>query len=61
MRTGGATSLAENGAPPSIIQGIGRWTSDTFTVYIRKSPVLIHALLYARDNNDNIPQPATLT
>ena len=47
MRTGGATSLAENGVPPSIIQLIGRWTSDAFFIYICKSPVLIQALLYS--------------
>ena len=48
MRAGGATSLAENGAPPSIIQGMGRWSSETFNIYVRKSPVLIHALILAR-------------
>ena len=47
MRAGGATSLAENGVPPSLIQLIGRWTSDAFFIYIRKSPVLIQALLYS--------------
>lgn len=34
MRAGGATSLAENGVPPSLIQLIGRWTSDAFFIYI---------------------------
>jgi hypothetical protein len=48
MRAGGATSLAENGVPPSLIQFIGRWSSDTFLIYIRKSPVLIQALLYSQ-------------
>ena len=47
MRAGGATSLAENGVPPSLIQLIGRWSSDSFFIYIRKSPVLIQALLYS--------------
>ena len=47
MRAGGATSLAENGVPPSLIQLIGRWTSDAFFIYICKSPVLIQALLYS--------------
>ena len=47
MRAGGATSLAENGVPPSLIQLIGRWTSDAFFIYIHKSPVLIQALLYS--------------
>jgi hypothetical protein len=47
MRAGGATSLAENGVPPSLIQLIGRWSSDAFFIYIRKSPILIQALLYS--------------
>jgi hypothetical protein len=46
MRAGGATSLAEHGVPPSLIQLIGRWSSDAFLIYMRKSPVLIQALLY---------------
>jgi hypothetical protein len=45
MRAGGATSLAENGTPPSLIQSIGRWASTAFQIYVRKNPVLIHALL----------------
>jgi hypothetical protein len=52
MRAGGATSLAENGVPPSIIQPLGRWSSPAFLVYIRKSPALIQALLYARPRGD---------
>ena len=47
MRAGGATSLAEHGVPPSLIQLIGHWSSDAFFIYIRKSPVLIQALLYS--------------
>lgn len=50
MRAGGATSLAEHGVPPSLIQLIGRWSSDAFFIYIRKSPVLIQALLYSQEN-----------
>ncbi|KAF8816685.1 hypothetical protein BYT27DRAFT_7220545 [Phlegmacium glaucopus] len=41
MCAGGATSLAEHGVPPSIIQPMGRWSSNTFLIYIRKNPVLI--------------------
>ena len=48
LRAGGATSLAENGIPPSIIQAIGRWASDAFKIYIRKNPVLIQALLFGQ-------------
>jgi hypothetical protein len=40
MRARGATSLAEHGVPPSLIQLIGRWKSDAFFIYIRKSPLL---------------------
>jgi hypothetical protein len=48
MRAGGATSLAENGVPPNLIQAIGRWASQTFQIYIRKNPVLLQALLFGR-------------
>ena len=48
MRAGGATSLAENGVPPNLIQAIGRWVSQTFQIYIRKNPVLLQALLFGR-------------
>ena len=47
MRAGGATSLAEHGVPPSIIQAMGRWSSAAFLIYIRKSPALIQGLLYS--------------
>ena len=47
MRAGGATSLAEHGVPPSIIQPLGRWSSQAFLIYIRKSPALIQAMLYS--------------
>ena len=48
MRSGGATSLAENGVPPNLIQAIGRWASSAFQIYIRKNPVLLQALLFGR-------------
>ena len=48
MCAGGATSLAEAGVPPHIIQAIGRWSSDTFKIYIRKNPVLLQAMLFGR-------------
>ena len=51
MRAGGATSLAENGVPPSLIQFMGRWSSNAFFIYIRKSPVLIQALLFSSRPN----------
>jgi len=34
MRAGGATSLAEAGVSPHIIQAIGRWKSDTWQIYV---------------------------
>jgi len=48
LQAGGATSLAQNGVPPSIIQAISRWASDAFKIYIRKNPVLIQALLFGQ-------------
>ena len=47
MHAGGATSLAENGVPPSIIQPLGQWSSSAFLIYIQKSPTLIQAMLYS--------------
>jgi hypothetical protein len=52
MRAGGATSLAENGVPPHLIQATGRWASSTFQIYIRKNPVLLQALLFGRAPHD---------
>jgi hypothetical protein len=52
MRAGGATSLAENGVPPHLIQAIGRWASSAFQIYIRKNPVLLQALLFGRAAHD---------
>lgn len=51
MRAGGATALAEDGAPPHIIQAAGRWASDTFQIYIRKHPILLQAMLHARERS----------
>ena len=45
MRAGEATTLAEAGTPPNLIQAAGRWSSDTFNRYIRKSPFLFESLL----------------
>jgi len=47
MRAGGATSLAEHGVPPSIIQPLGRWSSQAFLIYVRKNPALIQGMLHA--------------
>ena len=48
LRSGGATSLAEGGADLATIQAVGRWSSDAFRIYIRKNPVVIHAILLGR-------------
>ena len=45
LRSGGATALALAGVPADRIQTIGRWSSNTFQIYIRKNPVLLQALL----------------
>ena len=52
MRAGRATSLAENGVPPNLIQAIGRWASSAFQIYIRKNPVLLQALLFGQATHD---------
>ncbi|PBK83568.1 hypothetical protein ARMGADRAFT_1048413 [Armillaria gallica] len=46
--SGGATALAEDGVSPHLIQASGRWSSDTFQIYIRKNPTILQALLHAR-------------
>jgi hypothetical protein len=48
LRSGGATSLAEAGVDPSVIQAVGRWSSPAFRIYIRKNPVVLHALIFGR-------------
>lgn len=52
MCADGATSLAENGVPPHLIQAIGHWASPAFQIYIRKNPVLLQALLFRRAAHD---------
>jgi hypothetical protein len=46
LHAGGATSLAEAGVPPVTIQAMGRWSSESFKIYICKNPVLLHAFLF---------------
>ena len=48
MRAGGAMALAEAGIAPNLIQSAGRWSTDTFNRYVRKSPFLFEALLVGR-------------
>lgn len=60
MRAGGATALAEAGAVPDLIMGSGRWGSQAWTRYVRKNPVLLHALILSRTNHyDNSRSPLT--
>jgi len=47
MRAGGATMLAEHGVSPPVIQGMGRWSSEAFQIYVRKSPAMILGMLLA--------------
>ena len=56
MRSGGATSLAEAGADLATIQATGRWSSDAFRIYIRKHPILVHALLFGRPAHQPLDQ-----
>jgi len=46
MRAGGATYLAQLGTPSSIIRAMGRWSSETWEVYIRLHPTLLQNLLH---------------
>ncbi|CEQ43198.1 SPOSA6832_05127, partial [Sporobolomyces salmonicolor] len=44
LRAGGATYLASRGVRPDVIQRLGRWTSETWTIYIRDNPALAAAI-----------------
>ncbi|TFY53164.1 hypothetical protein EVG20_g10240 [Dentipellis fragilis] len=46
LRAGGATALAEEGVPLDYIQLLGRWTSDTFRIYIRQNLSILCSLLF---------------
>jgi hypothetical protein len=48
LRAGGATSLAEAGADLETIRAVGRWSSTAFRIYLRKNPVLLHAVIFGR-------------
>jgi len=54
LRSGSATALAEAGAPPELIKGAGRWSSQAFERYIRKNPIILHALILARSYHYDI-------
>ena len=46
IRARGATWLAEQGVSPSLIQAMGRWSSDAFLIYIHKNPALLISLVF---------------
>jgi len=48
IRAGGATALAQSGAPADLIRGAGRWSSNAFERYIRKNVIVLHALILGR-------------
>lgn len=48
IRAGGATALAEAGAPVDLIRGAGRWSSNAFERYIRRNVIVLHALILGR-------------
>ncbi|KAI0037988.1 hypothetical protein FA95DRAFT_1666756 [Auriscalpium vulgare] len=50
---GNTVVIARRRWPDDRIQALGRWTSDTFRIYIRKNPVLLQALTHP-------PPPAPL-
>ena len=45
LHAGGATALALASTPLHQIQSIGRWSSDTSLIYLRKNPILIQGFL----------------
>jgi hypothetical protein len=46
MGQSSATSLAEAGISPHIIQAIGQQKSDTWQIYVHKKPMLIQAMIF---------------
>lgn len=46
LRAGGATLLASKGVSFDLIQALGRWSSETFRIYIREHPYIIHHNLH---------------
>lgn len=48
IRAGGATDLASRGFSPDAIMSIGRWLSNDWRKYVRRHPVLMHALYFSK-------------
>lgn len=59
MRAGGATALAEEGVSADTLQGIGRWASESFRIYIRKNPVILAAMVHGRSARRAATTPAS--
>ncbi|KIJ47963.1 hypothetical protein M422DRAFT_163059 [Sphaerobolus stellatus SS14] len=59
LRSGGATALALASVPENVIQGLGRWSSDTWRIYIQKHPVLLQALLHGNSAFQTLPSSST--
>ena len=61
FRIGAATTAAEAGLPPWLIQTLGRWSSDCFTLYIRTPSSVIqkvpHLLATANNSGQGIWNP----
>lgn len=53
LRSGGATFLALCGFPETHIQTAGRWASSAWRIYVRKNPVVLHAMMQGRRILDN--------
>ena len=51
LRAGGATAMAEAGTELQLIKGAGQWSSNAFERYIRKNPVVLHALILSRSSH----------
>jgi len=48
MRSGGADYLASIGTPHSIIQAVGRWSSEAYKVYLRQHPTMVQSNIWGR-------------
>ena len=56
LRSGGATAMALANIPADRIRLAGRWSSDTFQIYIRKNPVLLNAIITGGSASDYSPR-----
>jgi hypothetical protein len=51
-RIGGATTLMEKGCPPLTLQGMGRWVSSCYTLYLRVGTEILHRWQRAMAENN---------